>query len=61
LLLVLLHRATWPVLGRLIYPLARRQVIRNHKIMAGVGTACLIFAFPSLSSAVRGALEWLAK
>jgi hypothetical protein len=61
LLFVLLHRVFWPVLGRVLYPLARQQVIHNRGIMLSVGTACFIFAFPSMSNAVKGVLERLAK
>jgi hypothetical protein len=61
LFVVLLHRVTWPILGRLIYPLARHEVVRNHLVMAGIGTACFVFAFPLMPSSIRGILEWLAK
>jgi hypothetical protein len=61
LLFVLLHKVLWPALGKLLYPLARHQIIRNHKIMASVGTASFIFAFPLMWTPVKGALEWLAK
>jgi hypothetical protein len=61
LFFVMLHRAVWPVLGRPLYSLARHQVIRKPKIMASVGTACFVFAFPAMSSAIKGVLEWLAK
>lgn len=61
LLFLLLHKAFWPVLGRLFYPLARYQVIRNHTIMASIGTGCLLFAFPLMWGPARSLLEWLAK
>jgi hypothetical protein len=61
LLFVLLHRAMWPVLSKVFYPLARYELVRNHKIMAGIGTGCFVFAFPAMSGATRGVLAWLAK
>jgi hypothetical protein len=61
LFFVLLHRALWPVLDKLVYPLAARQVIRNHTLMASIGTGCFVFAFPLMSSVAKGILEWLAK
>ena len=61
LLSLLLHRGLWPVLARILYPLARFQVIRNPKITFFVGSGCLLFALPSLSGPVRSLIEWLAK
>jgi hypothetical protein len=61
LLFVLLHRAVWPLLSKLFYALARHEVIRNHMIMASIGTACLLFAFPLMPSALKSVVEWLAK
>lgn len=61
LFFVLLHKIFWPALGRLFYPLARYQVIRNHKAMATIGTACLLFAFPLMWSPVSSLLKWMAR
>lgn len=61
LLVVLLHKAIWPVLGRLLHSMARHQVIRNHWVTASIGTACFIFAFPQMSGPVKAVLEWIAK
>jgi hypothetical protein len=61
LLFVLLHKAIWPILGKLFYALARHQVIRNRKIMASVGTGCFIFAWPLMSRPVASVLRWLAE
>lgn len=58
---LLLHRATWPVLGRLIYPLARYQVVRKQTLMASIGTGLLLFAFPLMPTAAKRMLEWFAK
>ncbi len=60
LLFVLLHRVIWPILSRMFYPLARHEFVHNRKIMAGVGTGCLIYAFPLMSSHVAKLQEWLA-
>jgi hypothetical protein len=61
LLVVLLHKAMWPVLGRLLHPIADRQVLRNRWVTASIGTACLIFAFPQMSGTLKAVLEWIAK
>lgn len=60
LLGLLLHRVLWPVLDRILYPLARHQVIRNRKLMVPLGTGCFIFAFPLMPAAIKGILRWLA-
>lgn len=44
LVFLLLHRAIWPTLSRLIYPLCRFKVFNNRKIMAAVGALGLSFA-----------------
>lgn len=60
-LLLLLHRALWPVLGRILYPLARHQIIRNRKAMGALGTGCIAFAFPLMPAAIKSILQWLAQ
>lgn len=42
MLTVLLHRLMWPILERPIYALHRYGVIRNKKLLWGVGSALLI-------------------
>jgi hypothetical protein len=61
LLFVLLHKIFWPILSRLVYPLARHQIIRNRKVMVAVATACFIFAFPLMPAAIKSILQWLAE
>lgn len=61
LVFVLIHKALWPTMSRLIYPLARFEVVRNHKLMAGVGTGCFIFAFPLMWTPIENILAWVAK
>src|ERR1035441_9118325 len=61
LLVVLLHKAMWPVLGRLLHSMARHQVLRNHWVLASIGTACFIFAFPQMSGTLKSVLERIAK
>lgn len=58
---VLLHKALWPTVSRLIYPLARFEIVRSHKLVAGIGTGCFIFAFPLMWAPVKSVLVWLAK
>ncbi len=61
LLFVLLHRITWPILSRLVYPLARYEVVRNQKVMLRVGTVCLVLALPLLNESARSFIGWLLK
>lgn len=41
---VLAHRVMWPVLGRLLYPLAAEKVIGNRKVLVSVGSASISYA-----------------
>src|SRR6266700_2645982 len=43
--LVLLHKLLWPILGRLVYTLAKYRIARQPVLMAGLGIACLLAAF----------------
>jgi hypothetical protein len=61
LLFVLLHKVLWPVLRRLLYPFKRYEVIRNPKMLTGIGTICYMFAFPLLPNTLKSILEWLAR
>jgi hypothetical protein len=61
LLLLLLHRALWPVLGRLVNLLYEYKVIRNRKVMVWIGTGCFIFACPWMHPTVKSILQSLAK
>lgn len=45
LAIVLLHKITWPTLGRLTYPLCRHRVVSNKKVLISIGTLCLVLAF----------------
>lgn len=45
LLVVLLHRAFWPVAARLVYPLARHRVVSNRKAMIALSVLCFGHAF----------------
>jgi len=61
LVFVLIHKVLWPTISRLIYPLARFEIVRNHTLMASVGTACLTFASPLMWSPIKNILNWVAK
>jgi hypothetical protein len=58
LLFVLLHKVFWPLLRRLFYPLARYEVIRNHKFLTRLGTTC--YAFTAAPNILRAILQLLA-
>ena len=61
LLVVLAHRVAWPILGRLLYPLARYEVARNRKILSTVSVACLMYAFDLEPSALKSIFQILGK
>jgi len=42
LVFVLVHRATWPVLSRLLFPIARFELVKNRKAMAVLGLICIL-------------------
>jgi hypothetical protein len=48
-LLLLVHRALWPVLQRPLYAVARTGLLRRRKASFAAGIGLLAFAFPSLS------------
>jgi hypothetical protein len=41
-LTVLGHRLLWPILNRLIFPIARFELIKNRKAMAGIGSLAIL-------------------
>lgn len=61
LLFITIHWLIWPLLGRLIYPLARFEFIRNRKALATTGTVCLMFAFGFEPSALKSIFQLLGK
>ena len=44
LLLALVHKVLWPVLGRLVYALARHRIVHKPAVMAAIGLLCLFAA-----------------
>jgi len=54
LLFVLLHRVFWPLLERIIYPVAARRLLGDAKIMAAFGTACMTAAWPLIRQILKG-------
>jgi hypothetical protein len=58
---VLAHKALWPLLERLLYPLARWPVLRNRKLLVGLSFLCFIQAFHPTSGFVRALLDVAAK
>jgi hypothetical protein len=45
LVLVIMHKILWPVLGRFIYSLAQYRIVRMPVVMAALGIICLFAAF----------------
>lgn len=45
LVVVLLHKAIWPTLSRLLYPFSRFRILLNRKAMASIGSLGLAIAF----------------
>ena len=44
LVLALVHKILWPVLGRLVYALARHRIVHKPAVMAAIGLLCLFAA-----------------
>jgi hypothetical protein len=45
--MLVVHRLLWPVVKRPIYAANRKQLIKNSKLLGGLGTMLLLYAFPS--------------
>ena len=45
LLMILLHRVSWPLLSRLLYPIASRRLVTNKKALIAIGSLAVAFAF----------------
>ena len=58
--LVLGHKLLWPLLERLLYPLAQWQIIRNRKLMGGVAVVCLANAF-HLTGVIKSIMDVATK
>jgi hypothetical protein len=43
LIVVLMHKIIWPLLSRLLYPVASRKVITNRKLLVSVGSLCVLY------------------
>ena len=53
LVFMLLHKLIWPFASRLLYPIARFQIIRNRKIMAAIGIACVAVISPPFADLLK--------
>jgi hypothetical protein len=61
LVFVLLHRITWPFLGRIFYPLARFRLMTNRVLLLGIRGACMTYAVPLFSHGAQDVLMWFIK
>jgi tetratricopeptide (TPR) repeat protein len=61
LTLVIVHRFSWPVLERVLYPIAEFRVMKNRKLMGGVAALCLVYALNLTSGLLKGIVETVAK
>jgi hypothetical protein len=59
--LVLAHKLLWPILERLLYPLARWPILRNRKLLVGLSCLCFVQAFHLTSGFIRALLDIAAK
>jgi hypothetical protein len=59
--LLLLHKAIWPVLSRMIYPISRYKLLLNRKVMVSSGCLALTFAFNVERVGFKQLLELLSK
>jgi hypothetical protein len=57
LAVVLVHRVTWPILSRAIYPFCRHRFLVNRKVLLAVGSICFTFAFDIEQVGARGLLK----
>ena len=58
LIFMLLHRTLTPLVARILYPIARFQVIRNRKVMAAIGIALIAVISPPLADLIKKTSEW---
>lgn len=59
-LLLFLDRLVWPLLGRIVYPIQRFQVIQNTKLLAATGAGCLLYAVNGGEISLKSILGHLA-
>jgi hypothetical protein len=58
---VIVSRLSWPILERLLYPIADLKVIRNRKLMGGLALVCFSYAFNLTSGLLKGLMDVAAK
>jgi hypothetical protein len=61
LVFVVAGRLLWPVIERLLYPIADLKVIRNRKLMGGVALVCFAYAFHLTSGLLKSLMDVAAK
>jgi hypothetical protein len=49
----LFHKMFWPAASRLVYPLARFEIIRNRKVMVALGIACFSVISPPFAELLK--------
>jgi hypothetical protein len=57
LLLMSFHKLLWPVLSRMTHPLARFELVRNRKVMIGIGIICIAVISPPVADLLKKILE----
>lgn len=53
LLCLLVHKISWPLLGRLIYPLARFRITRNRPLMASLALLLITISMPGVGDVLK--------
>jgi hypothetical protein len=61
LLFVLLHRLFWPMLDRIIYPVAARRLLADSTVMTTFGTACIALASPMVWHVLKALADLVGK
>ncbi len=61
LIFVLAHRALWPLMDRVVYPVAARRMLADPKIMAALGTTCMGVASPLVWSLLKAIALWAGR
>jgi hypothetical protein len=54
---LLVHRLIWPLLSRLLYPVASRKVITNRKALVSIASACVFYAANIPQDGIKGLLK----
>ena len=55
---MLTHKTLWPAASRLLYPIARFQIVRNRKLMVAISITSFAIISPPFAELLKKASEW---